>query len=93
MRGKEALDLIDAFASGHNGSLATMHASSIDNALRRLSLLVSRHEQAPRFIEESIAMALDLVIVVSNDKYRHVSQIAKIEDFKEQNFTYTLMGA
>lgn len=91
IRGAEALDLLDAFTTGHDGSMSTMHASSIDNALFRLSLLVSRHPNAPKFIEQTIASALDLLLIVNNQPQRKLVQIAKIEDFSNQRFNYSII--
>ena len=92
VRGAEALDLLDAFASGHDGSFATMHASNIDTALHRLSLLVSRHHSAPRYIEQTIAYSLDLILIIKAHPKRALSSIVKIKDFKQDQFFYEILG-
>lgn len=91
VRGSEALDLVDALSSGHSGGLTSVHAGSIDQTLRRLSLLMSRHPSAPRFIEETLIDALDLVIMVSRTPQRHISEIAEITGFKDHQFIYNLL--
>jgi pilus assembly protein CpaF len=64
VRGGEALDMLSAMSSGHDGSLSTVHAGSPEEALRRLETLALMaglglpHEA----IREQIAGALDLVV-------------------------------
>ena len=63
VRGGEALDMIDALATGHRGSLSTVHASSPQGAIRRVQQLAL--QAASGLSEESIgqrvADAIDLV--------------------------------
>lgn len=86
VRGKEALDLIDAFSTGHCGGFTTVHAGSVEQCLKRLTLLISRHENAPRFIEPTLAEALDLIVQLKRTPSRHVSAIAEVSDFADGNF-------
>ena len=86
VRGSEALDLIDAFSTGHSGGFTTLHAGSIDQALKRLTLLISRHEHAPRLIEPTLAEALDLIVQVQRTPSRHISAIAQVTGFSEGVF-------
>ncbi|HVF77310.1 MAG TPA: CpaF family protein [Solirubrobacteraceae bacterium] len=64
VRGAEALDMLSAMSSGHDGSLSTVHAGSPEEALRRVETLASMaglglpHEA----IREQVAGALDLVV-------------------------------
>ena len=88
VRGAEALDLIDAFSTGHRGGLTTVHAGSIAQALKRLVLLVSRNQAAPRLIEPTIAQALDLIVQLDKRPQRHVVAIAKLEDYVAGEFVW-----
>lgn len=88
IRGAEALDLIDAFTTGHSGGFATVHAGSVEQALKRLTLLVSRNPAAPRLIEPAVAEALDIVVQLERRPRRHVAAIARIQDFREGQFVF-----
>lgn len=88
VRGAEALDLLDAFSTGHRGGLTSIHAGSIDQALNRLTLLVSRHPKAPRLIEPTVGDAIDLLVVVQRMPYRHVCHMAKLNGYRNQAFSY-----
>lgn len=86
IRGSEALDLIDAFATGHKGGMSTLHAGNHQQALRRLSLLISRHPNAPKFIENTICDSLDYLVQIERTPKRHVTSICKIQGFKNNEF-------
>jgi len=64
VRGAEALDMLSAMSSGHDGSLSTVHAGSPEEALRRVETLALMaglglpHEA----IRDQVASALDLVV-------------------------------
>jgi pilus assembly protein CpaF len=64
VRGKEALDMVQAMNTGHDGSLATCHANSAVDALRRVESMVL--EGAPGLpldaVREQIHASLDLVV-------------------------------
>ncbi|MDA8332702.1 MAG: ATPase, T2SS/T4P/T4SS family [Candidatus Dormibacteraeota bacterium] len=65
-RGPEALDVVDAMGTGHDGSGTTLHANSARDALQRLAGLVRRHPaQAradPAAIARELAAKVDLVV-------------------------------
>lgn len=86
VRGCEALDLIDAFSTGHSGGFTTLHAGSIEQALKRLTLLISRHEHAPRLIEPTLAEAIDLIVQLRRTPLRHISTIAQVTGFSDGIF-------
>lgn len=90
VRGAEALDLIDAFSTGHKGGLTSVHAGSVEQALNRLTLLISRHPKAPRQIEPTIGGSIDMVVVIQRRPFRHISQIARIKCYQNhrQKFIY-----
>jgi pilus assembly protein CpaF len=64
VRGGEALDMLSAMASGHDGSLSTVHAGSAEEALRRVETLALMADVAlpHAAIREQVASAIDLVI-------------------------------
>ena len=64
VRGAEALDMLSAMTSGHDGSLSTIHAGSPEEALRRLETLALMADVAlpHAAIREQVADALDLVV-------------------------------
>jgi pilus assembly protein CpaF len=64
VRGGEAIDMLSAMSTGHEGSLSTLHASSPGDALRRLRLmaLMGGLELPYRAVSEHVASAVDLVV-------------------------------
>ncbi len=80
-RGAEALDMLQAMNTGHEGSLTTVHANSPRDALARLETMVLMADLALplRAIREQIARAVDLIIQVS----RHGSGARKIVEIAE----------
>ncbi len=88
VRGSEALDLIDAMTTGHSG-LCTVHAGSVEQALKRLSLLVSRHPQAPAQIDSLVGEAVQYVALLSRDPKRRLHKLAQVEGFSNHEFKFT----
>ncbi|MGH9483571.1 MAG: CpaF family protein [Terriglobales bacterium] len=81
-RGEEAIDMLQAMNTGHDGSLTTVHANSPRDALGRLETMVSManlHLPA-RAIRQQIASALHLVVQLARlaDGTRKVTSIAEI---------------
>ncbi len=64
VRGAEALDMLSAMSSGHDGSLSTVHAGSPEEALRRVETLALMAGLGLPYeaIREQVAAALDLVV-------------------------------
>jgi pilus assembly protein CpaF len=64
VRGGEALDMLSAMSSGHEGSLSTVHAGSPEEALRRVETLALMADVAlpHAAIREQVASAIDLVV-------------------------------
>ena len=64
VRGGEALDMLSAMSSGHDGSLSTVHAGSPAEALRRVETLALMADVAlpHAAIREQVASAIDLVV-------------------------------
>jgi len=82
VRGAEALDMLQAMNTGHEGSLCTIHANSPRDALARLETLVlmAGMDLPSRAIREQIVAALDLVVHVQRDEdgRRRVTRIAEV---------------
>ncbi|MGB9879261.1 MAG: CpaF family protein, partial [Anaerolineae bacterium] len=82
VRGGEALDMLQAMNTGHEGSMTTLHANSPRDALSRLEVMVlMAGEDLPhRAIREQIASSVDLVVQVARlrDGSRKVVEIAEV---------------
>ena len=81
-RGGEALDMLQAMNTGHDGSLTTVHANSPRDVISRLEtmVLMSGMELPSRAIREQIASAVDIVIHESrmSDGSRKVTAITEV---------------
>jgi Flp pilus assembly CpaF family ATPase/MinD superfamily P-loop ATPase len=81
-RGGEALDMLQAMNTGHDGSLTTIHANSARDSMSRVETMVmmSGYELPLRAIREQAASAIDLVIQVSRlrDGSRRVIGVSEI---------------
>ncbi|HWH92220.1 MAG TPA: CpaF family protein [Baekduia sp.] len=64
VRGAEALDMLQAMNTGHDGSLCTVHANSARDALARIEtmVLMAGYDLPVRAIRQQVASALDLVV-------------------------------
>jgi pilus assembly protein CpaF len=84
VRGAEALDMLQAMNTGHDGSLSTCHANSPADALRRLETMVLTGTVALPLpaIREQLSSAIDLVVQVARrrDGTRRVVEIAEVTD-------------
>ena len=85
-RGGEALDMLQAMNTGHDGSLTTVHANSPRDALARLETLVlmAGFDLPLRAIREQIASAVSIIVQVNREKdgsrkVTRVSEITKME--------------
>ena len=82
VRGGEALDLLQALNTGHDGSLSTVHANSPEDALRRLETLALMADVAlpHAAVREQVASAVDLVVHQARqaDGSRAVTSIAEV---------------
>ncbi len=80
MRGAEALDLIQAMNTGHDGSMSTVHANSATDALRRIEtmMLLGQADLPLRAIREQIESCIDLIVMMARrpDGTRRVVEIA-----------------
>jgi pilus assembly protein CpaF len=82
-RGGEALDMLQAMNTGHDGSLTTGHANSPRDLLSRLEVMVlmAGMELPVRAIREQIASAVDIIVQLSrfSDGRRRVTAIVAVE--------------
>jgi len=82
VRGEEALDMLQAMNTGHDGSLTTIHANSPRDALHRLSTMVAMANLniPDKAIHHQIASALNLVLQVArlSDGTRKVTSISEV---------------
>ena len=82
VRGEEALDMLSAMNTGHDGSLTTLHSNSPADAVVRLATMVRFAADLPLdAIEAQIGGALDLIVQISRyrDGSRRISSICEIE--------------
>lgn len=86
-RGKEAFDMLQAMNTGHDGSLTTIHANGVIDALNRLETLVlmSGLEIPIRAVREYIVNAIDIVINIErmSDGKRKITNISEIIGLKD----------
>jgi len=80
IRDREAITLLNALNTGHSGSLASIHANSAADALRRLELLVTRLVPGITTARELITSAIDAIVHVmrESDGRRRIVEIARI---------------
>jgi len=82
VRGGEALDMVQAMNTGHEGSLSTCHANSPADALRRVETMVLMSDVALPLtaVREQLVSALDLVVHVARhrDGTRRVEAVAEV---------------
>ena len=87
VRGAEALDLLDAWNTGHEGGAATLHANDAMSGLTRLESLISRNPSAPKEIMPLIAEAVDMVVHITRAPHgRQIQQIIEVQGFKRGSY-------
>ncbi len=84
-RGPEALDMLQAMNTGHDGSLTTIHANTPTDTMMRLETMVLMAVEMPvRAIREQILAAIDLVVQISRTangqrRITHISEVMGID--------------
>jgi pilus assembly protein CpaF len=82
VRGAEALDMLQAMNTGHDGSLSTIHANSPRDALARVEtmVLMAGYDLPVRAIRQQVAAALDLIVQLErmHDGSRKVTAITDV---------------
>ncbi|MGH2733304.1 MAG: ATPase, T2SS/T4P/T4SS family, partial [Actinomycetota bacterium] len=83
VRGAEALDMLQAMNTGHEGSLSTIHANSPRDALARLDtmVLMAGYDLPLRAIRQQVAAALDIIIHLDRfgDGSRRITHICEVQ--------------
>jgi type IV secretion system protein TrbB len=91
VRGKEALDLLMSWNTGHEGGIATIHANNAEAGLTRLSTLVSMHQDAPREIEPLIGEAVDIIAHIARTATgRVVREVIEVEGYDRAKQRYQI---
>ncbi|CAH1196541.1 hypothetical protein PAECIP111891_00891 [Paenibacillus allorhizoplanae] len=86
VRGAEALDMLAAMNTGHDGSLSTGHANTSQDMLSRLETMVLSAAPLPiEVIRKQIASALDVIVHISRmrDRSRKVTEIQQVVGMKD----------
>ncbi|KAI5912052.1 P-type conjugative transfer ATPase TrbB [Azoarcus sp. PA01] len=82
VRGPEALDLLMAWNTGHEGGAATLHANNAKAGLDRLAMLISMHSDSPKPIEPLIGQAVHVVVhIARSEGGRRVQEIIEVSGF------------
>jgi pilus assembly protein CpaF len=91
VRGAEALDMLQALNTGHDGSLSTVHANAPRDALARVEtmVLMAGYDLPLRAIRQQIASALDLIIHLErlHDGSRKVTSITEVQRMESDVIT------
>lgn len=90
VRGGEALDMLQAMNTGHDGSLSTGHANSTKDMLSRLETMVLSGSSMPlEAIRQQIASAVEIMVHLGRmrDKSRKVIEIVEITGYDNGNVT------
>jgi pilus assembly protein CpaF len=87
VRGEEAFDMLQAMNTGHEGSMATIHANTPRDALTRLESMVAMSglTLTERTVRQQIASALNIVVQISrlSDGTRKVMSISEVTGMEE----------
>ncbi|QGV78822.1 CpaF family protein [Streptomyces ficellus] len=90
VRGGETLDMLQAMSTGHDGSLATVHANSAEDALMRLQTLGSMSEVEVPFvaIKDQINSAVDVIVQLTRhaDGTRRITEIAIVDSHGREEY-------
>jgi pilus assembly protein CpaF len=102
VRGEEALDMLQAMNTGHDGSLTTIHANSPRDGLYRLDTMIAMANLniPDRAVRQQIASAVNLIVQVNRiaDGTRKITSIAEITGMEQdvitmqELFTFTKTG-
>jgi pilus assembly protein CpaF len=91
VRGGEAIDMLQAMNTGHDGSLTTVHANSPRDALSRLETMIQMTglRLSDRAMRQQIASAINLVIQVArlSDGTRRITSISEITGMEGDTIT------
>jgi pilus assembly protein CpaF len=91
VRGGEALDMLQAMNTGHDGSLSTVHANSPRDALGRIEtmVLMSGFEIPLRAVRQQVSSALDLIVQIErlDDGHRRITSVCEVQRMESDVIT------
>jgi pilus assembly protein CpaF len=91
VRGSEAMDMLQAMNTGHDGSLSTCHANSPRDALARIEsmVLMAGIDFPMRAVRQQVSRALDLVVQIErfSDGTRRVTSITEVQRMEGETVT------
>ena len=100
VRGEEAIDMLQAFSVGQDGSLSTIHANSAKDALYRLETMVMLSTQIPLdALRRQIVAGVDIIIQLGRlrDGSRHLLEVREVIGMKgneiDTNVLYAFVEA
>lgn len=89
VRGSEAVDLIQALNTGHDGSISTGHSNSCRDMLSRLEMMVLMGMDIPlSAVRRQIASGVDIIVHLGRlrDKSRKVLEICEVDGIRDNEF-------
>jgi pilus assembly protein CpaF len=91
VRGAEALDMLQAMNTGHDGSLSTVHANTPRDALSRIEtmVLMAGYDLPVRAIRQQVASAIDMILHLERleDGGRRVTAITEVQRMESEVIT------
>lgn len=87
VRGPEALTLLMAWNTGHEGGAATLHANNAKAGLDRLAMLISMNPDSPKPIEPLIGEAVHVVVhIARTPKGRRIQEILEVSGYSDGRY-------
>ena len=90
VRGAETLDMLQAMNTGHEGSVATLHANSTEDAIVRLSTLASMSDLNVPYdaLRDQINSAIDVIVQLTRtvDGQRKIAEVAVVASQRREKF-------
>jgi pilus assembly protein CpaF len=97
VRGAETLDMLQAMNTGHEGSIATVHANSTDDAITRLETLASMTDLSIPFeaLRDQVNSAIDVIVQLerSIDGSRRIVEVAAVASRRRETFRLQTIAA
>lgn len=87
VRGPEALDLLMAWNTGHEGGAATLHANNARAGLDKLAMYISMHPDSPSPIEPLIGEAVHVVVHIAREDHgRRIKEIIEVSGYENGQY-------
>ena len=91
VRNAYALDLMDCWNTGHDGGVATIHATNAERGLSRLASLISRNPFRPAVIEEVIGESVQrIVFIKKTPEGRRIQTILSVDGYAKARKEYEI---